>query len=240
MPFFTATIDKFIFDDEHMKKVKEVFALIILKALKGAIEAFYKAGIKRIPIRTGFAYGGFTAIGQAVGASGVKSPAATKSQAFSRVFGLRAAHLRSERLKTRGFIAVGAKKGGAKKPQGFVEYYKSGGQRIQKSFDTGRSFGKALINGVRIQDFQTNQIHAKYQVDLSVNISYFNINEEFPNPYTPSSPWKVFAAGEQAFIDFLNRYDFERELSFFNYVTVTELKLTKSGSILRRTKRVKL
>ncbi len=129
------------------------------------------------------------------------------------------------------------------------EFYRPpGGGRILKTLRSGRQFasysrldeGNKREATVSLELGQTKaELQPTYQFSFRINISYFEINDEFSNRYTPSAPWKSFATGKRAFLDHM-KANLSRLPSVLSYIIETELTVDVKGSVSQRTKNVVL
>lgn len=90
---------------------------------------------------------------------------------------------------------------------GQTEYYEG----VAKNPDAGRQFStplnKVFTNNGRTFNFNYEQ-----------TVLYYEINDQGPNPHTPSAPWRSFEFGSAAFISYLERVGLQRLPAITEYI----------------------
>lgn len=91
------------------------------------------------------------------------------------------------------------------------EYYRGLGSKILKTPDSGRQF--ATPTG---QIFQWSGF--TYIFTYEVDITYFRINDNVGG-HAPTAPWEAFAAGEEAYLAYIEKNVINKLSKVENYIT---------------------
>jgi hypothetical protein len=183
---------------------------------------FARVAAAAVPLRTGFARGVFVNVVEGAGISGV--PPDTPANNFLN--SLRVIRKHGNILFNRKFPEVSGmfqmnertlRRAGA---EGFkAEFYTGGGGRVLKTPQSGRAFATPPSNIFTANNFV-------YSFNFQTTITYFNINDFFNNPHTPSSPWGAFEKGRQAFLTYLRTKGLEKLPQVQSFLTETEVNVT--------------
>lgn len=130
-------------------------------------------------------------------------------------------------------------------PRSVLEYYyPRGGKKVLKTLRSGRQFasfevgedqGKKRAVVLKNTFSSQSELQKGYVFKFKIDISYFNINDEHANRFTPSAPWKSFANGRQAFLEHM-KSNLKVLPNVLSYLVESEITLTRSGLVSNKTK----
>lgn len=117
-------------------------------------------------------------------------------------------------------------RGEKRAPMKFVEFYShSDGTKTIKTPTSGQNFASL--------DFRNESDN--YVFEFKIDISYFDINDEFPNRFTLSAPWRSFSNGRAAMLDHLRKglKDLPKVLSYW---VETQYIVSAGGGVTKSTR----
>ncbi len=159
--------------------------------LRNGAREFAKEVILRVPVQTGFARGALLNLTDAIGLNASSNPLAFRRKLDKR------------RQKARNVPLNGVQ-----------EYYTDGGGRVLKTPENARQFSTPAGRVFTNNGFQ-------FTFNYYLTILYYEINDEVANPYTPSSPWKSFEAGQEAMNNYLQTTGLQKIPAITDYMVKT-------------------
>jgi len=235
---FSAQLTSFDLDAGRYSKALD---LEIQRQMRMAARAFVAAAVRAIPVRTGFVRGAFRNIEEAIGVNiaGSTSSAKIVKKAMASGKMTKADVFLTLASIFKGHIREGKEKGLGSQLPGGGEYYQDGKRKVLKTPQSGRAFATQPEQIFSNKDFI-------YNFNFNVAISYFNMNDMFANPHTPSSPWNAFSIGRLTFLNYMKTEGLKKlpKVSDFFAETMVTVNGTsvarKKLSVINRSQRLTL
>lgn len=106
-----------------------------------------------------------------------------------------------------------------------IEFYKSpGGSKVLKTPENARRYATPI-------DKVFKEVNNIFTFNYNITILYYNLNDFFSNAKVASAPWKSFAAGRNAFIDYLRITGIAKLPQLKQFVLKTKIKVDRTISI---------
>jgi hypothetical protein len=213
MPFIKMKLHKLVLDSGNFtKKLDEA----IKAQIRQAARAFFRIASESVPVRTGFARGSLGSILEALGGGSTLSAtqSITKRKTPAQSFYAATLILAKQKFLSSGIFS--GKRPALKNVQLPTEYYYFGRRKVAKTPEAGKQFATKPENIFQVKG-------QAYLFNFAVSITYFDINDQYQNPRTPSSPWQAFERGRLFFQQYMRTVGVKKLPKVTDYILKEEI-----------------